>query len=91
MEPATQVTDQREVSGEVVLTPVQDWFFKAGEVKVHDHFNQSVLLHSKEHLDGEILEKSLSDLTRHHDALRMVSLQQPDEVRGDDHEHCDNP
>ncbi|WP_133054635.1 phosphopantetheine-binding protein, partial [Niastella populi] len=42
----TQVTDQSEVTGEVVLTPIQEWFFKAEEIKVHDHFNQSVLLRS---------------------------------------------
>ncbi len=72
MELTTQVSDQNEVSGEVVLTPIQDWFFKAEQIKVPDHFNQSVVLYSKEQLDGEILDKSLADLTRHHDALRMV-------------------
>jgi amino acid adenylation domain-containing protein/non-ribosomal peptide synthase protein (TIGR01720 family) len=75
MELATQFTDQREVSGEVALTPIQEWFFKAEEIKVHDHFNQSVLLHSKEQLDSKLLEKSIEDLTRHHDALRMVYQQ----------------
>ncbi len=77
MELTTQVSDQSEVSGEVLLTPIQDWFFKAEEIKVPEHFNQSVVLYSKEQLDGEILEKSLADLTRHHDALRMVYQQSP--------------
>ncbi len=77
MELTTQVSDQNEVSGEVVLTPIQDWFFKAEEIKVPEHFNQSVVLYSKEQLDGEILEQSLADLTRHHDALRMVYQQSP--------------
>ncbi|WP_133054701.1 non-ribosomal peptide synthetase, partial [Niastella populi] len=75
MELTTQLTDQREVSGEVVLTPIQEWFFKSAEIKVHDHFNQSVLLYSKEELDSNILHKSLEELTRHHDALRMVYKQ----------------
>ncbi|WP_133054581.1 non-ribosomal peptide synthetase, partial [Niastella populi] len=75
MELTNQLTDQNEVSGEVVLTPIQEWFFKAEEIKAHDHFNQSVLLYSKEQLDSNILEKSIADLTRHHDALRMVYKQ----------------
>ncbi len=77
MERTTQVSDQNEVSGEVVLTPIQDWFFKAEQIKVPEHYNQSVVLYSKEQLDGEILEQSLADLTRHHDALRMVYQQSP--------------
>ncbi|WP_133054584.1 non-ribosomal peptide synthetase, partial [Niastella populi] len=78
MELTTQVSDQSEVSGEVVLTPIQEWFFKTAEIKVHDHFNQSVLLYSKDELDRNILEKSVDDLTRHHDALRMVYKQTPE-------------
>ncbi|WP_165760205.1 AMP-binding enzyme, partial [Niastella populi] len=46
MELTSQISDQREVSGEAVLTPIQEWFFKASGIKVHDHFNQSVLLRS---------------------------------------------
>jgi non-ribosomal peptide synthase protein (TIGR01720 family) len=77
MELTSQVSDQSEVRGEVVLTAIQEWFFKAEGIKEHDHFNQSVLLHSKEELDSKILEKSIADLTRHHDALRMVYKQTP--------------
>ncbi|WP_242674854.1 condensation domain-containing protein, partial [Niastella populi] len=75
MELTTQVSDQSEVSGEVVLTPIQEWFFKSSEIKVHDHYNQSVLLYSKEELNSKLLEKSIANLTRHHDALRMVYKQ----------------
>uniref|UniRef100_UPI00192B203F non-ribosomal peptide synthetase n=1 Tax=Flavobacterium sp. UGB4466 TaxID=2730889 RepID=UPI00192B203F len=75
IELTTQVSDQSEVSGAVVLTPIQEWFFKSEEIKVHEYFNQSVLLYSKEELDSSILEKSIEDLTRHHDALRMVYKQ----------------
>jgi amino acid adenylation domain-containing protein/non-ribosomal peptide synthase protein (TIGR01720 family) len=75
MELTTKVTDQSEVVGEVALTPTQQWFFNATEIKVHDHFNQSVLLYSKEQINGKLLEKSIADLTRHHDALRMVYKQ----------------
>nr|WP_278248407.1 non-ribosomal peptide synthetase [Niastella populi] len=78
LELTTDHTDQREVSGEVVLTPIQEWFFKTSEIKVHDHYNQSVLLSSKEELDSNILEKSIADLTKHHDALRMVYKQTPE-------------
>ncbi|WP_202704401.1 condensation domain-containing protein, partial [Flavobacterium sp. UGB4466] len=75
MELTTQVSDQSEVSGAVVLTPIQEWFFKSEEIQAHEYFNQSVLLYSKEELDSSILEKSIEDLTRHHDALRMVYKQ----------------
>ncbi|WP_133054571.1 FkbM family methyltransferase, partial [Niastella populi] len=72
MELITQVTNQDDVNGEVVLTPIQEWFFNSSEIKVYDHFNQSVLLYTKQTLDSGILEKSIEDLTRHHDALRLV-------------------
>ncbi|MGB3468537.1 MAG: amino acid adenylation domain-containing protein, partial [Cyclobacteriaceae bacterium] len=71
-----QVTDQNEVSGAVLLTPIQEWFFD--EIKVMRHFNQSILLSSREEIDGNILAKSIDELTRHHDALRMVYHQKDD-------------
>lgn len=67
----TKLIDQKEVTGEVELTPIQHWFFKSDEISVKHHFNQSVVLESKERIDTAILEKSLAALTKHHDALRM--------------------
>ncbi|MFT5822226.1 MAG: amino acid adenylation domain-containing protein [Crocinitomix sp.] len=67
--------DQSEVAGNVSLTPIQTWFFNSDEIKKHHHFNQSVLLKTEEKIDSELLEKSLTALTTHHDALRMVYKQ----------------
>ncbi|MBC7865267.1 MAG: amino acid adenylation domain-containing protein [Bacteroidia bacterium] len=67
-----QVTDQAEVRGLVELTPIQKWFFENPVIKNHNHYNQSIVLKSKEPIDKIILKKCIADLTRQHDALRMV-------------------
>jgi amino acid adenylation domain-containing protein/non-ribosomal peptide synthase protein (TIGR01720 family) len=72
MEKGTGVINQSEVKGIVELTPIQKWFFEEPLIKVPSHYNQSVLLRSNEELNKEIIEKSISDLTKHHDALRMI-------------------
>jgi amino acid adenylation domain-containing protein/non-ribosomal peptide synthase protein (TIGR01720 family) len=73
---ATYKADQSGVSGEVVLTPVQHYFFKSTPV-LH-HFNQSVLLKSEAPVDLEILARCLKQIVTHHDALRMVFRQEQD-------------
>ncbi|MGB3465097.1 MAG: amino acid adenylation domain-containing protein, partial [Cyclobacteriaceae bacterium] len=72
MEQTTQLTDQSAVSGVVLLTPIQRWFFEAAEIALPHHYNQSVVLKSKAEIDSVVLEKSIAGLIRHHDALRMV-------------------
>jgi amino acid adenylation domain-containing protein/non-ribosomal peptide synthase protein (TIGR01720 family) len=72
MEKGSRFIDQSEVKGVVELTPVQKWFFETPTIKVHSHYNQSVLLKSKEELDKRLIEQSIIDLTVHHDVLRMV-------------------
>lgn len=72
VERSVQIVDQSEVEGKVELTPIQSWFFESDEINVHHHYNQSVLLKSHEAIDRNILEQCISDLTIHHDALRMV-------------------
>ncbi|KQO31340.1 hypothetical protein ASF10_22140 [Flavobacterium sp. Leaf82] len=69
-----KVADQSEVVGEVELTPIQNYFFKSPIFKYHNHYNQSVVLKSKELLDPEILERCFTHLINHHDALRMTFL-----------------
>lgn len=64
--------DQSEVTGEVLLTPIQKFFFGDSNFKVPTHFNQSVLLKSKELIYQDALAKAITDLVIHHDALRMV-------------------
>ncbi|UYM24364.1 condensation domain-containing protein [Streptomyces albus] len=56
------------VSGEVVLTPAQRWFFATRQYP--DHFNQSTLLDLAGPVDREALGRTLLALVAHHDALR---------------------
>ncbi len=62
--------EQRAVAGEVLLTPIQRWFFEDHPGPYH-HFNQSVFLRWRGRVDTRILSEALSALADHHDALRM--------------------
>lgn len=64
--------EQDDVSGEVPLSPIQKWFFYSPQVVEHNYFNQSVQLKSLIELDTEALKSTVEQLTRHHDALRMI-------------------
>ncbi|MCB1058239.1 MAG: amino acid adenylation domain-containing protein [Acidobacteria bacterium] len=61
--------EQGTVAGELPLAPIQRWFF-AGARKHPEHFNQSLLLATREPLVGEVLRRVLTLLARHHDVLR---------------------
>ncbi|XYN84486.1 phosphopantetheine-binding protein [Bacillus subtilis subsp. subtilis] len=50
--------DQGPVEGEVILTPIQRWFFEKNFTNKH-HWNQSVMLHAKKGFDPERVEKTL--------------------------------
>ncbi|MCI3986322.1 surfactin non-ribosomal peptide synthetase SrfAA [Bacillus vallismortis] len=71
--------DQGPVEGEVILTPIQRWFFEKNFTNKH-HWNQSVMLHAKKGFDPERVEKTLQALIEHHDALRMVYREEPKDV-----------
>jgi amino acid adenylation domain-containing protein/non-ribosomal peptide synthase protein (TIGR01720 family) len=71
----TIAVDQKEVAGEVELTPIQYYFFETETIPNKNHYNQSVLLKSKEELEPSVLERSIASLVKHHDALRMVYKQ----------------
>ncbi|KZS47034.1 hypothetical protein AWU65_14425 [Paenibacillus glucanolyticus] len=66
--------DQGTVTGQVPLTPIQQWFFKEQFVKP-DHWNQSVIL-PHQHWDIDRVVKAFQILVNHHDALRMIYSQQ---------------
>jgi amino acid adenylation domain-containing protein/non-ribosomal peptide synthase protein (TIGR01720 family)/FkbM family methyltransferase len=70
---ATQA-EQGLVVGPVPLTPVQRAFFEENPPRPH-HFNQSVLLETREPIDASLLERALLKLVEHHDALRLRFLQ----------------
>jgi non-ribosomal peptide synthase protein (TIGR01720 family) len=71
---------QGEVCGEVLLAPVQRWFFQNTFAEMN-HFNQSVILFKKERFDAEITERTLKKLVIHHDALRMTFNRDGEQIR----------
>ncbi|WP_395607831.1 amino acid adenylation domain-containing protein [Pseudomonas sp. B22129] len=73
-----RVIDQGPVSGEVILTPVQHSFF-AQAIPARHHWNQSLLLTPREHLEPARLEAALMQVINHHDALRLRFVQRAGE------------
>ena len=62
--------EQGLVTGEVPLTPIQQWFFEQDFADSH-HWNQSFLFQVEQTLNPIILEQTLQHLIAHHDALRL--------------------
>ena len=58
------------VTGEVPLTPIQEWFLTTPRA-AHPHFNQSTLLELGAAPDRRALGAALDALLEHHDALRL--------------------
>ncbi|MEW7293168.1 amino acid adenylation domain-containing protein [Aquimarina sp. 2304DJ70-9] len=69
--PLTTPIDQSTVTGEVVLSPIQQWFFDKSETDQH-HFNQSSVLSFDSKVTVQTVQKIFSEILTHHDALRMV-------------------
>ncbi|XWK88454.1 MAG: MupA/Atu3671 family FMN-dependent luciferase-like monooxygenase [Phormidium sp.] len=65
----TQI-EQGLVTGEVELTPIQQWFFEQKLVEP-EHFNQAFLLTTPSNFQPELLEPIWQQLLIHHDALRL--------------------
>ncbi|QSW21547.1 amino acid adenylation domain-containing protein (plasmid) [Clostridium gasigenes] len=70
-----EVINQEEVSGEVLLTPIQKMFFEE-DLTNRNHWNQSIMLHKKDGFDKNIISRVFKELIIHHDALRMVYKEQ---------------
>ncbi|MEB3210772.1 MAG: condensation domain-containing protein, partial [Leptolyngbyaceae bacterium] len=62
------------VRGNVLLTPIQCWFFQQALPEAH-HWNQSILLEVRQPLELAQLERVLQKLLEHHDALRLRFVQ----------------
>jgi amino acid adenylation domain-containing protein/non-ribosomal peptide synthase protein (TIGR01720 family) len=58
------------VGTEAALLPMQAWFFGLPLAQRH-HWNQAVLLTSREPLDTALLARALHELVQHHAALRL--------------------
>ncbi|XRE44267.1 Polyketide synthase modules-related protein [Tenacibaculum discolor] len=68
-----RVIDQSEVKGIIPLTPIQSYFFE-NHSNYNHHYNQSVLLFSKNEVSKDGLQIVLDKIFQHHDALRMIYL-----------------
>ncbi|WP_149094049.1 non-ribosomal peptide synthetase [Paenibacillus terrae] len=71
IQPVNRIAEQGEVTGRVLLTPIQRWFFEQPTAEPH-YFNQSVMLYRQEGYAEQALRQALNHLTAHHDALRIV-------------------
>ncbi len=67
--------EQGLVTGEVLLTPIQHWFFEQNQPEPH-HCNQAILLEMRQTLDTEILQQVMQQLILHHDALRLCFVKE---------------
>ncbi|MFL6332078.1 MAG: amino acid adenylation domain-containing protein [Pyrinomonadaceae bacterium] len=62
--------EQGLVTGELPLTPIQHWFFEQEMADPH-HYNQSLMFELRQPVELDLLERAVTHLTTHHDALRL--------------------
>ncbi|PFK65387.1 non-ribosomal peptide synthetase, partial [Bacillus cereus] len=79
IEPLKKRIDQRQISGEILLSPIQNWFFSKNFVNPH-HYNQAETLYKAEGFDPEAVELALDKLIEHHDVLRAVFVKNPQQM-----------
>lgn len=65
---------QDTVTGEVLLSPIQKAFFESRTTDRH-HYNLPITLFSEKGFDEEIIKRVVEKTVRHHDALRMVFIE----------------
>lgn len=61
--------NQNEVTGEYRLSPIQSLFFKES-YEEQNHYNQSLMVMTKEYIEMEYLKQALHAIVFHHDILR---------------------
>lgn len=71
--------DQGAVTGQVALTPIQQWFFAKNFTNMH-HWNQATMLYHKDGLNEAVLRKVLQKIVAHHDLLRSGFTRSEGEV-----------
>lgn len=79
MEPIVRELDQSTVTGNVVLAPIQHWFFQES-FKHKEHYNQSVMLNFANGISQEVVVRIFQKIQNHHDALRMVFKEHEDKI-----------
>ena len=63
-------TETIPVTGEIPLTPIQEWFFKLPIVRP-EHWNQAILLDLKPQFALDRLEKTLQQIAKNHPAFSL--------------------
>ncbi|MEW6733472.1 MAG: amino acid adenylation domain-containing protein [Acidobacteriota bacterium] len=71
----TVEAEQGLVTGEVVLTPIQRWFWEQEFAEPH-HWNLSMLVEVARELTPILLQQAMAKLLIHHDGLRLRFLRQ---------------
>ncbi|GER91677.1 hypothetical protein KDW_58390 [Dictyobacter vulcani] len=66
---AVNEIEQGPISGDVVLTPIQHWFFEQQLVDPN-HWNQAFMLSVRPDIQVDLLQQALAHLPLHHDGLR---------------------
>lgn len=73
------VIEQKEVYGEVPLTPIQKWFVDQNYDEPH-YFNQSMMLFSQEAYREKEIRTTMDHILNHHDYLRTILKKSSDGV-----------
>lgn len=71
----TERVTQVAQAGAFALLPIQEWFFAEKMSEPH-HFNQALMLRSREPLDAAALEQTLRLMLQQHDSLRLRFVQE---------------
>ncbi|MCP4154534.1 MAG: amino acid adenylation domain-containing protein, partial [bacterium] len=64
--------EQGTIKGDVAISPIQHWYFENFPETLRHHVNQAVMLYKKDGFDKENLKTLLDEIIEHHDALRMI-------------------
>ena len=67
---AKERASQEAVEGQVLLTPIQQWFFEQNLEHRH-YWNQREMFQLPANVDLDLLKKAIGGVIEHHDALRM--------------------
>jgi non-ribosomal peptide synthase protein (TIGR01720 family) len=71
-----RVSTQAEVTGPVVLTPIQRWFFEQ-PLDRPEQWNQAMLLQTPASLNPAALAAAIQQIWQHHDGLRLQFRRTP--------------
>jgi|GEM_PF-6577399 len=74
-----EFTEDDPVIGEVILSPIQQWFFQE-DFAERNHWNQSALISLAEQDSSEVVKEALEKLAMHHEALRIYFAEEGDQV-----------